>query len=139
LLEKARVYAGDNLGAKLIGDVALPAGVEELFEWHEARFGVENACRYFLGSKRVVEREGPYDEDIRVQIDGFQGADGDVNRHIMVIERDDERLELSSDHARQLGRALIAAAAEVEKMAADDQVARRAYDRFVTVTREDPK
>src|SRR5258707_490844 len=26
LLEQARVYAGDNLGAKLIGDVGLPSG-----------------------------------------------------------------------------------------------------------------
>jgi hypothetical protein len=123
LLDRARVYAGDNLGAKLIGDVAPPAGVEELFEWREARFGVDSACRYFLGSKRVVGRDGPYDEDIRVQIDGTQqGADGDVTRHIMVIEGDHERLELSSDHARQLGRALIAAADEVEELAVDDQV-----------------
>ncbi len=122
LLEQARVYAGDNLGAKLIGDVAPPAGAAELFEWSEARFGVDNAHRYFLGSKRVVERDGPYDEDIRVQIDGFQqGEDGDVTRHIMVMEGDYERLELSSDHARQLGRALIAAADEVEKLAVDDQ------------------
>jgi hypothetical protein len=122
LLVRARIYAGDNLGAKLIGDVAPPAGVEELFEWSEARFGVDNACRYFLGSKRVIERGGRIDEDIRVQIDGTQqGADGDVTRHIMVIEGDHERLELSSDHARQLGRALIAAADEVEKLAGYDQ------------------
>ena len=122
LLDQARVYAGDNLGAKLIGELAPPAGVEELFEWSEARFGVDNAHRYFLGSKRVVERDGPYDEDIHVQIDGFQGSHGDVRRHIMVLEGDHECLELSGDHARQLGRALIAAAAEVEKLAVDDQV-----------------
>lgn len=126
LLDKARVYAGDNLGTRLIGDVAPPAGVEELFEWSDARFGVDDAWRYFLGSRRVVERGGPIDEDIRVQIDGTQqGADGELTRHIVVIEGDYEPLALRSDHARQLGRALIAAADEVEQLNTCDPVVTR--------------
>ena len=80
----------------------------------DVQFGIEDARRYFRGSARVVERD---DNDVIVQIDGTQGADGDVTRHIMVIEGTYERLELSGGHARQLGRALIAAGDEVEQMA----------------------
>jgi hypothetical protein len=46
--------------------------------------------------------------------------DGNVTRHIMVVEGKYERLKLSGDHARQLGRALIATADEAEQMASYD-------------------
>ena len=50
-----------------------------------------------------------------------QGMAGDVTRHLMITEGNREAIELSSsDHARQFGRALIAAADEWEQMAAYD-------------------
>jgi hypothetical protein len=80
----------------------------------DVQFGIEDARRYFHGSARVVERD---DNDVIVQIDGTQGADGDVTRRIMIYDGNTEAVELSGEHARQLARALIAAADEVEQMA----------------------
>jgi len=55
------------------------------------------------------------------RIYGSQGTAGDVTRHIMVTEGNYERMELSSsDHAREFGRALIAAADEWDQMATYD-------------------
>jgi hypothetical protein len=77
--------------------------------------------RYFDGTKRVIERDG-LDKDISVKIYGTQGTAGDVTRHVIVIDDDREALTLtSSDHARQFGRALLAAADKWEQMASYDQ------------------
>jgi hypothetical protein len=69
---------------------------------------------------RGIDRsDDPHNDDIEIEIDGTQGAAGDVTRHIMVSDGGYERIELhSAAHARQLGLALIAAADEVEQMAA---------------------
>lgn len=81
-----------------------PAGATFVDDWYDTEFGIDHVSRYFGGSSRVVERDGPIDHDITVQIDGTQGTAGDVTRHIMIVEGDYERLELSSsDHARQFG------------------------------------
>ena len=44
-------------------------------------------------------------------------VDSDVTRRIMVFDGNHEAIELSGDHARQLARALIAAADEVDRCA----------------------
>jgi hypothetical protein len=50
-----------------------------------------------------------------VLIDGTQHADGTIERSINVMEDGYERLmDLSSDRARQLGQALLAAADEID-------------------------
>ena len=84
-------------------------------EWND------DARRYFTGSSWFVDRDAPIDHDITVEIYGSQGTAGDVTRHIMVTEGNYERMELSSsDHAREFGRALIAAADEWDQMATYD-------------------
>jgi hypothetical protein len=104
-----------------LAKVPHPAGATHVDDWYDLKFGIDNARRFFTGSWRVVEREGPIDHDITVQIDGTQGTAGDVTRHLMITEGNREAIELSSsDHARQFGRALIAAADEWEQMAAYD-------------------
>jgi hypothetical protein len=68
--------------------------------------------RYFTGSPWVLDR------DVSVSIDGTQDPDGRVTRFILVAEGKYERLtELTSITARELGRALIAAADEVDRWA----------------------
>ena len=102
-----------------LADFAHPAGAVHVAEWYDTQPGPYQARRYFRGSTWVVNRES--DDDIAIQIDGTQGAGGDVTRQIMVIEGDYERMELSSsDHARQFGRALIAAADEWDQSAVCD-------------------
>lgn len=60
------------------------------------QFGIDHVRRYISGSSRVVQRDDN-DHDISVQIDGTQGPkDGDVTRHIMVIDVNTEALELGS-------------------------------------------
>jgi hypothetical protein len=87
------------------------------------KLGIEEARRFFTGSSWVVERgERLNDEDIVVQIDGSQGTAGDVTRHIMVYNGNREAIELSGDHARQFGLALIAAADEADQMATYDEL-----------------
>ena len=65
-------------------------------DWYDMQFGIDHVRRYISGSSRVVERDDN-DHDISVQIDGTQGPkDGDVTRHIMVIDVNTEALELGS-------------------------------------------
>ena len=65
-------------------------------DWYDMQFGIDHVRRYFSGSSRVVQRDDN-DHDISVQIDGTQGPkDGDVTRHIMVIDVNTEALELGS-------------------------------------------
>jgi hypothetical protein len=104
-----------------LADVPHPAGAVHVAEWDGLEFDAPR--RYFRGSSRVVERDGDIDEDITVEMYGSQGTDGDVTRHIMVCEGNRESLELSSsDHARQFGRALLAAADEWDQMATYDEL-----------------
>jgi carbon monoxide dehydrogenase subunit G len=99
-----------------LANVAYAAGATHVADWYDMQFGIDHVSRYFSGSSRVVERDDK-DHDVIVQIDGTQGARGDVTRRIMVVAGDTEALERSGDHARQLGRALIAAADEVDRCA----------------------
>ncbi len=87
----------------------MPAGAVEVHEWYDL---ASAPGRYFTGSAWVVERD---DRDVSVRIDGTQYPDGRADRFILVAEGNYERLtELTSITARELGRALIAAADKVD-------------------------
>jgi hypothetical protein len=102
-----------------LANVPHPAGATHVDAWYDMQFGIAEARRPFTGSSRVIERdERLNDEDIVVQIDGSQGTAGDVTRHIMVYNGNREAIELSGDHARQFGLALIAAADEWDRLTA---------------------
>jgi hypothetical protein len=102
-----------------LANVPHPAGATHVADWYDMQFGIDHVSRYFTGSSRVVERNDQA-RDVIVQIDGTQGADGDATRRILIFDGNTEVLQLSGDHARQLARALIAAADEIEQMANDD-------------------
>ncbi len=99
-----------------LANVPHPAGATHVADWYDLQFGIDHVSRYFSGSSRVVERDGN-DRDLVVQIDGTQGADGGVTRRILVFDGNTEAVELSGARARQLARALIAAADEVDRWA----------------------
>jgi hypothetical protein len=70
-----------------------PAGATHFADWYDMQFGIDHVRRYFSGSSRVVERDDN-DHDISGQIDRTHGPeDGDVTRHIMVIDGNTEALE----------------------------------------------
>jgi hypothetical protein len=95
-----------------LANVPHPAGVTFVDDWVDVECG--DPHRYFRGSSWAVERDDS-DKDLSVLIDGAQRPDGRVKRFILVAEGDTEALsELTSDYARQLGAALIAAADEVK-------------------------
>ena len=100
-----------------LANVAHPAGATHVADWYDLQFGINQVGRYFSGSSRVVERQDQ-GRDVIVQIDGTQRADGAATRRILVIDGNAEAIELSGGDARQLGRALIAAADEVDRWAA---------------------
>jgi hypothetical protein len=93
-----------------LANVPHPTGATHVADRYDMQFGIDHVSRYFSGSSRVVERDDK-DHDVIVQIDGTQ------TRRIMVVAGNTEALELSGDHARQLVRALIAAADEVDRCA----------------------
>lgn len=93
-----------------IHNISDPAGAEHVNDWCDV---VDDPHRYFSGSSRIVEREGQ--KDVRVMIDGIQRLNGHVKRVISIAEGDREAVpEMTSDEARRLGAALIAAADEAE-------------------------
>lgn len=92
-----------------LSDVAPPAGSVHVDDWHDV--GRESCGRCFTGPSWIVERDK--DADVEVLINGIQHPSGRVERFITVTEGNYERLtELTSTDARQLARALIAAAEE---------------------------
>jgi hypothetical protein len=99
-----------------LANVLHPAGAVSVAPWYNPDLPVSadhspgpDSQRYFAGSLRVVKR------DVEVLIDGTQHADGTIERSINVMEDGYERLmDLSSDRARQLGQALLAAADEID-------------------------
>jgi hypothetical protein len=99
-----------------LASVPHPAGVTYVSEWDPDP--VPDPRRYFRGTKRVIDRsDDPYNDDLKVEVDGTQGPEGGIMRHVMVLEGNAERIELhSSDHARELGLALLAAADEWDQL-----------------------
>lgn len=66
-------------------DVPLPAGAVKVFEWeHPDITGLPQPVRYFDGTLRVVTIEQPTTQDVEVQVQGTQWADGAVEREIVV-------------------------------------------------------
>jgi hypothetical protein len=106
-------------------NVPLPAGSVRVYEWDDVDTGAPS--RYFVGDQWVVERDES-DRDITIRVDGTQRSDGRASRQILVLDGNTEALidPLTRTQARELARALIAAADEVEQM--------NAYDPLVTAT-----
>jgi hypothetical protein len=95
-----------------------------VYDWDEARFGVEVASRYFGGTEWVVDRsDDEYNGDIVVEIWGTQAREGDVKRYVDILDEERrEQMPLSSAaHVRQFGEALIAAADEIDQAASRDK------------------
>ena len=122
LLVIARDMAQTNLADGYYSHVPLPAGAVKVHEWDDRNEQV-GAFRYFTGTSRVVDRDDR-DDDIDVLIEGTQYPDGSVDRLIGIHSLDDGPLTIGQ--ARQLARALIAAADETEQMSG--------YDPSVTAT-----
>jgi hypothetical protein len=120
--DEGRPVGGFEMTTPTYPDLPDPAGAVHVAEWDDMH-SIDDGRRYFRGTSRVIERDGDIDADITVEIYGTQGGAGDVIRRIMVSEDNRDTLELSSsDHARQLGRALIAAADEAEQMNGYDEI-----------------
>jgi hypothetical protein len=108
LLQTARSYASNNLGAAMI-DVPDPAGAKMVYEWSDA--DSPHAFRQFNGITRTVESK-PGDT-IDVVIRGLQLADGTVEeRGILIYGAPDDNM--ATAEARRLAAALIAAADEID-------------------------
>jgi hypothetical protein len=98
-----------------LANVPHPAGATHVGEW-DPFATTATTSRYFTGSSWVVNRPDR-DSDTLVLVDGTQHADGRIDR---LVSLDDD--DLTSELARQLGEALIAAADEVEQMAGYDRI-----------------
>lgn len=79
--------------------------------------GGPDVWRYFEGSSWIIERDN---DDIEVKIRGLQHADRHVDREIAVGPLHPD-IPISAAQARQLARALIAAADELERMDEADE------------------
>jgi hypothetical protein len=97
------------------GNVPHPAGATRVYDWYDT--DTPGAGRFFTGGSWVVERDDRDgdDGDLQIQVYGTQyAADGRVEVFITVDEGRYERLTgLTLADARQLGRALMAAADEL--------------------------
>jgi hypothetical protein len=91
-----------------------PAGAVHIDKWRADDNG-EGFFRYFAGSSWVVERTEQH-ADAAVVIGGLQHADGTVSRSIWC-----GAAQLTTSEARQLARALIAAADEAERFNDNDR------------------
>ena len=114
LLEIARTYAAENTLNAFYSDVPAPAGAIRVDDWNETRDG-SAAFRYFDGTRYAVQA-GLQDgvNDAKVAISGTQHPDGRVERCIRIYADDSE---LKGAQAREVARALIAAADELDRLA----------------------
>src|SRR5262245_29578328 len=94
-------------------DIPIPAGAVHVYGRYDT--DTPTPARYFRGSSWLIERDNRATH-IRLQVDGTQHQDGTVTRSV-VLDDDD----LTPQQARQLARALIAAADEVEQMSEYDR------------------
>jgi hypothetical protein len=87
-------------------DIPAPVDATEVTEWDRI-FAVNVLHRFFYGTQRG--------ERVRVGINGYQNGDGSVReRWIQVDGRAVDGQELDAAAARDLARALIAAADELD-------------------------
>lgn len=90
-----------------------PTGAVDVGEWEQPHVtGHPYASRYWVGSKRIVEIEQHYTDDITVAIDGLQHADGCVERYITVNQMHPDH-PITPQQAREVAVALIAAVDEI--------------------------
>lgn len=92
-------------------DIPAPADATKLTEWDRI-FAVNVLHRFFYGSQRG--------ERVRVEILGYQNPDGSVRErwiHVHAVPNPRDDLELDAAAARELARALIAAADELDALA----------------------
>jgi hypothetical protein len=107
-------YTSRNNRDAIHADVPLPAGAVQVDDWDQW------GCRYFTGSKWLVERDDR-EEDIECSSTGSQHPDGRLERlmHVHRLHADDP---INPAQARQLARALIAAADEYETLTTYDEI-----------------
>jgi hypothetical protein len=93
--------------------VPFPAGAVKA-DWHDLHS--LNAFRYFEGAHRVVDRRDdlPSSQDVLVYIAGTQALDGTVEREIVVHQLHADE-PITPQQARQLARALVAAADDIDR------------------------
>lgn len=98
-----------DLAEAVMGNVPLPAGAISVDEWADAL--TPHAFRLFHGAARTVALK--HGADIEVVIRGTQSADGSVEeRGILIHGGSDDTI--TTDEARRVAAALIAAADEAE-------------------------
>lgn len=116
-LELARHYAEINLAQLVFCDVPRPAGAVEVSEWQPDDRGPATHYRCVEAERWMVESDGDSGA-VGVCLAAVQWSDGAVVDHeIAVIERDFKGNDtLTAMQARQLGRALIAAADELDTL-----------------------
>jgi hypothetical protein len=95
--------------------VPFPAGAVKA-DWQD--LGSPNAFRYFEGEHRVVDRREdlPSSQDVLVYIAGTQALDGTVEREIVVHQLHADH-PITPQQARQVARALVAAADDIDRWA----------------------
>lgn len=89
-------------------DIPAPPDATKVTEW-ERIFAVNVLHRFFNGTQRG--------EQVRVGINGYQNGDGSVRTRWIQIDEQ----ELDAAAARELARALIAAADELDELDGDLQ------------------
>lgn len=100
----ARVYAVRKLLDALYADIAPPGDATHVAAWDDAEGEVS---RYFRGTKRGT--------DARVDIAGSQNADGTIAERVILVGG--YAIEVDAAGARQIAADLLAAAAELDRLA----------------------
>ena len=93
-------------------EIPLPAGAERVYDWHDV--GTDDEGRFFYGRGWVIERAANQRDDMFVDIRGVQRPTGEVRREIAAGPLHPDN-PITPAQARQLARALMAAADEVDR------------------------
>lgn len=93
-------------------NIPIPVGATKVYKWES------DGARYFVGRKWVISGAGSkwHPQDLEVGIDGTQYCDGNVERRLTAGYLHPDQ-SITSEQAREFGRALIAAADEYDALA----------------------
>jgi hypothetical protein len=94
-------------------EIPLPAGAERVYDWHDV--GTDDEGRFFYGRGWVIERAAHQRRDMFVDIQGVQRPTGEVERVITAGELHPD-IPITTAQARKIGRALITAADEMDRL-----------------------